>query len=142
MAQHRLKNLDTDNLKADCAVCGPQVAVRVGKSATRCDAKVRELIALNESKRATRDRALRYAGRAVMAEILLLMKCQRCGFEAEDMCQLDVDHVVRRVDGGGDTADNLCVLCSNCHRVKTRFERLSGWDVAAFMRLETFGRGE
>lgn len=44
--------------------------------------------------------------------------CERCGFVAEDPCQLDVDHI----DGNhsNSASDNLQTLCANCHRLKTK----------------------
>lgn len=43
--------------------------------------------------------------------------CGRCGFIAENKCQLDVDHI----DGDKNNSDpsNLQTLCANCHRLKT-----------------------
>lgn len=44
--------------------------------------------------------------------------CIKCGFIPIDLCQLDVDHI----DGNhkNNAADNLQVLCANCHRLKTK----------------------
>lgn len=44
-------------------------------------------------------------------------KCDRCGFEPENICQLDVHHV----DGNHQNNDpeNLRTLCANCHRLYT-----------------------
>jgi len=49
--------------------------------------------------------------------------CERCGFVPEDVCQLDVDHI----DGDHANNDraNLMTLCANCHRLKTRLERIT-----------------
>lgn len=43
--------------------------------------------------------------------------CECCSFQAEHLCQLDVDHI----DGNHDnnSHENLQTLCSNCHRLKT-----------------------
>ena len=43
--------------------------------------------------------------------------CERCGFEPEHTCQLDLDHI----DGNhsNDSPDNIQTLCANCHRLKT-----------------------
>jgi len=43
--------------------------------------------------------------------------CERCGFEAIWLGQLDVDHI----DGNHFNNDpaNLQTLCANCHRLKT-----------------------
>lgn len=44
-------------------------------------------------------------------------KCEICGFEAINKCQLDIDHI----DGDAKNNDfsNLQILCANCHRLKT-----------------------
>jgi hypothetical protein len=44
--------------------------------------------------------------------------CERCGFIAEDPCQLDVDHI--DADGSNNEPSNLQTLCANCHRLKTK----------------------
>lgn len=52
-------------------------------------------------------------------------RCARCGFVAEDPCQLDVDHI----DGNhqNDDPNNWQTLCANCHRLKTRRNREGGY---------------
>jgi len=49
--------------------------------------------------------------------ILNRRECNECGFIAIHPCQLDVDHI----DGNRTNNDlqNLQILCSNCHRLKT-----------------------
>lgn len=47
--------------------------------------------------------------------------CERCGFEAEHSCQLDVHH--RDGDFRHNEAANLETLCANCHRLESRGER-------------------
>jgi len=49
--------------------------------------------------------------------------CEECGFIPKDICQLDVDHV----DGNhkNNEINNLKTLCSNCHRLKTKIERMN-----------------
>lgn len=44
--------------------------------------------------------------------------CMRCGFVPEHVCQLDVDHIDG--DKKNNDLENLQILCSNCHRLKTR----------------------
>jgi len=44
--------------------------------------------------------------------------CVKCGFVAEDPCQLDVDHIDG--DHSNDDPANLQTLCANCHRLKTK----------------------
>ncbi len=43
--------------------------------------------------------------------------CEKCGFQPENLCQLDVDHI----DGDNNNNDptNYQTLCANCHRLKT-----------------------
>jgi hypothetical protein len=50
--------------------------------------------------------------------------CSKCGFVAENKCQLDVDHI----DGNHRNNDeyNLQILCANCHRLKTYLN--SDWE--------------
>lgn len=47
--------------------------------------------------------------------------CEKCGFVAEDPCQLDVDH--KDGDSKNHDESNLQTLCANCHRLKTKRER-------------------
>ena len=74
--------------------------------------------------------------------------CERCGFQAEDPCQLELDHIdplTKRVTQSGKRMDpssmmgysveaiieelvKCRVLCSNCHRLhtlRTRGERIA-----------------
>ena len=46
------------------------------------------------------------------------LSCEKCGFIAEDPCQLDVDHIDG--DHKNNHPDNLQTLCANCHRLKTK----------------------
>lgn len=50
------------------------------------------------------------------------VRCERCGFIPEDVCQLDVDHI----DGNHKNNDvsNLSVLCANCHRLKSYYAKV------------------
>lgn len=43
--------------------------------------------------------------------------CDQCGFVAQHICQIDLDHI----DGNhsNDASDNLQNICANCHRLKT-----------------------
>lgn len=53
--------------------------------------------------------------------------CQVCGFKEgyfntknKKMWIIEVDHIIEKSKGGGETVDNLWVLCPNCHAKKTR----------------------
>ena len=59
--------------------------------------------------------------------------CVRCGFQQEDACQMDVDHI----DGDHNNNDpaNLQTLCANCHRLKTLDERVSKISVLPYKSI-------
>ncbi len=44
-------------------------------------------------------------------------RCDECGFEPKNPCQLDVDHI--NCDKNDNRPENLRTLCANCHRLKT-----------------------
>lgn len=45
------------------------------------------------------------------------IQCDNCGFVAEHICQMDIDHI----DGvhTNNSENNLQTLCANCHRLKS-----------------------
>ena len=52
--------------------------------------------------------------------------CQICGFyqpytnaAGKQRWIIEVDHILPKSEGGGETIDNLLVLCPNCHAKKT-----------------------
>ena len=54
-------------------------------------------------------------------------KCYRCKAPFDpDKDAFDIDHITRRVDGGSDETNNLCILCPTCHREKTALENRCG----------------
>lgn len=53
-------------------------------------------------------------------------KCLACGQKLAEESDWNIHHIRKRVEGGGDTLDNLILLHSNCHRqVHSR-----GWNVS------------
>jgi len=48
------------------------------------------------------------------------MTCNGCGFQADLMSQVEVDHILPIAKGGQTELDNLHTLCVPCHRLKTR----------------------
>lgn len=140
--EHRLSDIDAAVRKATCAVCGPVSIVQLQgavlkrsgerKRWWRCEPRYREGLRERERRRGPRTR-YRNPWRAALRERLDRGVCERCGFVAEHMGQLDGDHIVRQTDGGSDDPSNLCVLCANCHRLKSILERLPGWDYVVFM---------
>ena len=49
-------------------------------------------------------------------------ECARCGFVAEDPCQLDVHHLDE--NHRNNDPSNLQTLCANCHRLVTQQAKL------------------
>lgn len=49
----------------------------------------------------------------------------------------DVDHIIRRRDGGPDTEDNLQPLCHSCHSRKTMSEMGRGGQIPAASKSKT-----
>lgn len=47
--------------------------------------------------------------------------CYKCGFIAQDKCQLDVDHI--NGNHNDNRIENLQILCANCHRLKTKLNK-------------------
>lgn len=71
----------------------------------------------------------RKESKAQKERIAILEKhtCQVCGFKYkyrnsknQKMWVIEVDHIIEKASGGGETIDNLWVLCPNCHSKKTR----------------------
>jgi hypothetical protein len=113
---HYLQHIDDSGVAGVCKVCGPIDVVRTngGVDVIRsiCGTVWRERQSVKRWRYKNRHRR-------ALRERLELMTCERCGFVAEDLVQLDVDHIIPKSRGGSSRADNLQVLCSNCHRLKT-----------------------
>lgn len=45
--------------------------------------------------------------------------CQECLKNGYLVCGSEVDHIIPVSQGGSDSLDNLQLLCTSCHRVKT-----------------------
>lgn len=115
---HTLENYDWEELTADCAACG-RVRLTLerranGEDRYRCPRAHRGPRASQANKKR---RVSRNAREAVET-------CPRCRAIIEDPCQLDGDHIVPRWRGGADMPENVQTLCANCHRLKSRLERL------------------
>lgn len=92
-------------MRACCAVCGPVKVYRTGPGRNvRCKTAV--------DARQRRYSQPRQANRKRVKDT-----CEKCGFKAVDLCQMDIDHK----DGNwrNDDPDNLWTLCATCHRLKT-----------------------
>lgn len=116
--QHRIISMNLTEKTVVCKACGPQKGRPVwrnGKKSLQC--------VIAHAERMTRQY---YTSdyRKVVADKLQALTCELCKFKAEDMCQLDVDHIRRKIDGGTDDRENLRVLCANCHRLKTKYESI------------------
>lgn len=100
---------------AECPICGRQyVAERNRKTCSRACANT------NRAGRRYNDRGLPSRDRA--QDVRAIKKqlidtrgahCQRCGFS--DVNILEVQHIVRRSDGGTNDLENLELVCPNCH---------------------------
>jgi hypothetical protein len=100
---HVLLSVDEETRTGMCRHCGP-VAVRrtiPRNGGWRC----------MESDRGTRRVQGKFKYRLAKKDT-----CERCGFQAEHRCQLDVHHR----DGDHDNSDpeNLATICANCHRLE------------------------
>jgi len=105
----------------ECSICGPtKTWVRKGK--IRC---------INSSEREKRRKSASSRRRdKVKAGI---DRCQLCGFVAYDSCQLSIDHI--NGNHYDNSAENLWVLCHNCHSLKTKLNEdwLPGRDHSAIL---------
>lgn len=46
-----------------------------------------------------------------------LQPCEMCGFQPVHICQMDIDHIDE--NHSNNEENNLMLLCSNCHRLKS-----------------------
>lgn len=63
-------------------------------------------------------------GRQLSKAAEKMIPCKECSFMPTDPCQMDWDHI----DGNhtNNAPENLQLLCSNCHRLKTKENKDSG----------------
>lgn len=113
---HRLTERDTAARTAVCANCGPVPLYLKdfgnGNHYWVCGTGYRR----NKQRK-------RRPWRDQLEERLARLTCELCGFQAVDVCQLDVDHIVPKSRGGAvSDPNNLQVICANCHRLKSRQE--------------------
>lgn len=97
-APHRVTVLDPEQREGLCSRCG---AVRLWRKRGewRCSNGER-----------------RHRGRPNGYRMFVGASCERCGFEPEHPCQLDVHH--RDGNHNNDAPENLATLCANCHRLE------------------------
>jgi hypothetical protein len=112
--RHRLTLLDPKRATATCAICGVTrvvwVSSGVGRRRWRCARAKREKDYSHGKWARTRHRGARRYRLAVS------LVCSRCGFVAEDSCQIDRHH--KDGDWRNDDPDNQMDLCANCHRLE------------------------
>jgi len=128
---HVLSDLDKASLRATCAICGTvRVVYKPRKDEYRCAVRSREVKQAARKRRhlsqVPRETPLPGTRKYRTSTIYRAHKadtCSRCGFVAEHPCQLDVDHIERRADGGLHDPANLQTLCANCHRLKSHAEQ-------------------
>lgn len=102
MEFHRLSEIDKENKKGICSICGPVSLHNGGKTANGFD-RWKCWTKLKHKRRPW----LKHKKD----------KCERCGFIPEHPCQLDIDHMDG--DKSNNDPDNYLTLCANCHRLKT-----------------------
>lgn len=113
---HRIQNVDSVSRTGRCSQCGltrvkPRYG-RPGQGGWRCSRAFRAKPSEIAHRRRMRQQDHR---RHVGA------RCECCGFIAEHLAQLDVDH--RDGNHSNNDPSNLQTLCANCHRLKTLLER-------------------
>lgn len=113
---HRLSDINEVTRTATCAACGPIGIRRKGSGLWRCCVK-----ACQYPGRPDRPSRLRARGKQGGYRKFKKGSCERCGFEPEHKCQLDVHHI----DGDHENSapENLQTLCANCHRLVTELDR-------------------
>jgi hypothetical protein len=105
---HNLSELDPETRSAKCSHCGP-VTIHVGgrdpygAPKWRCQFAKKELYAKRHRAKIKK------------------MKCERCGFVATILAQLDEHHYF-----GRGVSDQVELLCANCHRLVSWYERKIG----------------
>ena len=100
---HRLTEIEPEARTAVCQHCGP---VKINRKGYNGDGSIKW-------RCATGFHAAKRPHRAFKTGI-----CERCNFEAEDECQLDVHH--KDGDHFNNAPGNLQTLCANCHRLVER----------------------
>lgn len=97
-----LVDIDPDKRTATCVVCGDVglkykgISVYTGHPQWQC------YFAHRKNKRPHSHLRKNY--------------CERCGFIAESMCQLDGHHI--DYNHTNNNSENIMTLCANCHRLE------------------------
>jgi 5-methylcytosine-specific restriction endonuclease McrA len=121
---HRLSGVDPVSLTAMCSNCGV-VKIRrrfTGKETFRCINKAREdqksyMLKYNQTPRGKEvARANNGKWRKNRYRKHCKMVCEKCGFQATSIQQMDIHHKDR--NRTNNSIENLESLCSNCHRME------------------------
>lgn len=107
-----------------CKTCERLPAEKVGMSKTGRNWYRPNCVTCSQEKYNTKKPHQKSAWKRISKNLRIDSICSACGFEPEHPCQLDVDHIDG--DNKNNTADNLQVLCANCHRLKT-LKNKDGW---------------
>jgi 5-methylcytosine-specific restriction endonuclease McrA len=136
-----MTNINIETRTGTCSIDGEVEILRRwinGGIQWRCAVKRRsERRAEQRSQKPRTPESMAKPHRRVMRDRIAAGLCERCGFQAAHRGQLDVDHIMRRIDGGTHDPDNLWVLCANCHRLKSIYEKLGTFDLETFKRAGT-----
>ncbi len=115
--EHRLSDIDPEARTASCLSCGRARIKRRGQG-WRCARPLPTPEALPSCPNRGRPGGDPGATGPTSA------RSERCGFEPEDPCRLDIDHLDN--DRTNDRPENSISLCSNCHSLRTYRPTSSG----------------
>ncbi len=119
---HRLTEKDEENKTCVCSICGPVgYVVRGGYGVCRTRWRERERKRrwkVRERGRAERELWLSENARSGKTDHrrFATMVCSRCGFQAQEIAQMDVHH--KDEDRTNNHKSNLESLCACCHRLR------------------------
>lgn len=111
--QHHILSIDEETERGLCSVCGPVWL--------RSNGWNHNLDGTRGSRRWRCGNVQRRKGTQKVLPLGLRDTCSRCGFAAEDPCQIDIHH--KDGDWQNDAESNFEFLCANCHRLITKRER-------------------
>ncbi len=116
---HKLSSVDVEAREAVCSNCGP---VRIGRSGRTKYGKQR-FRCLTGKRNREGPQYQQFIEKKDAYRASKKDTCERCRFEAEDSCQLDVHH--RDHNKRNNDPSNLQTLCANCHRLHHRLHYLA-----------------
>jgi 5-methylcytosine-specific restriction endonuclease McrA len=113
MARWKYRKPEPSTQRGFCVICKKYLQ----KGRKRKDKKVYLPYCSTCEKSLYQKTYTKYVAVPKIGEYYKKASCDNCGFKADHLCQLDIDHI----DGNSSNNDikNLQTLCANCHRLKT-----------------------